>query len=401
MTPSGWSMHRIWELGEVQAGRQRSPNAQGKLRPYLRVANVFDGHIDSSDVFQMPFTDEEYERFKLRPGDILLNEGQSLALVGRCAVYKGDPPDCCYQNTLIRFRPNGGVETRFAQKLLQHCHYTGRFSAIAARTTSIAHLGVDRFSSLTVAIPPRDEQERIADTLESWDRSVDLAENLIVTKQQRRKWLMQQLLTGERRFPGFNDKWQTVHLREIIEPVSRRVPKPPGPYRALGIRSHCKGTFSRLVEEPDTVAMDELYVVRADDLIVNITFAWEGAIAIVPLEHDGYYVSHRFPTFRANPDRVHLDYLRYLVTQRRFIFLLGLISPGGAGRNRVLSKRDFLELRVSLPALEEQEKIARVLRLADTELSHLTDLLAALREQKNGLMQRLLTGRIRLRGRGD
>jgi type I restriction enzyme S subunit len=151
-----------------------------------------------------------------------------------------------------------------------------------------------------------------------------------------------------------------------------------------------------VVAQPDTVAMEELYVARADDLIVNITFAWEGAIAIVPAEHDGHLVSHRFPTFRAKPDRVHLDYLRYLVRQQRFIFLLGLISPGGAGRNRVLSKRDFLELRVPLPSLAEQEMIARVLRLGDTELSHLKQLLEALRKQKKGLMQQLLTGKRRL-----
>ncbi len=190
--------------------------------------------------------------------------------------------------------------------------------------------------------------------------------------------------------------WQAVKLREIITPVSRPVPKPTAPYTALGIRSHCKGTFSRLVAEPDKVAMEELYVARADDLIVNITFAWEGAIAIVPPEHDGYFVSHRFPTFSAKPDRVHLDYLRYLVTQQRFIFLLGLISPGGAGRNRVLSKRDFLELRVLLPSLPEQEKIARILRLADAEISCLTELLEALREHKRGLMQQLLTGKKRV-----
>ncbi len=195
--------------------------------------------------------------------------------------------------------------------------------------------------------------------------------------------------------------WQAVKLKDIITPVSRPVPKPTGPYAALGIRSHCKGTFSRVVAQPDRVAMDELFVARADDLIVNITFAWEGAIAIVPPQHDGHLVSHRFPTFRAKPDRVHLDYLRYLVAQQRFIFSLGLISPGGAGRNRVLSKRDFLELRVHLPSLEEQEKIARVLRLADAELSRLTELLEALREQKKGLMQQLLTGKKRLNAAGS
>jgi type I restriction enzyme S subunit len=259
------------------------------------------------------------------------------------------------------------------------------------------NLSTEILARLPLSLPEYDEQRKIAALLTTWGRAIDATECLIAAKQQRRKWLMQQLLTGKRRFGGFSERWRTVHLREIVEPVSRRVPKPAGPYGALGIRSHCKGTFSRVVDKPEAVVMEELYVARADDLIVNITFAWEGAIAIVPAEHDGLLVSHRFPTFRAKPDRVYLDYLRYLVRQQRFIFLLGLISPGGAGRNRVLSKRDFLELRVSLPSLAEQEKIARILRMADAETSCLTEIFEALREQKKGLMQQLLTGKRRVK----
>ncbi|MCU0786461.1 MAG: restriction endonuclease subunit S, partial [Verrucomicrobia bacterium] len=85
--PKGWQIMQMNEAGVVDAGRQRSPHlVAGKLRPYLRVANVMDGYIDASDVNSMLFTDSEFERFKLRTGDILLNEGQSLELVGRPAI---------------------------------------------------------------------------------------------------------------------------------------------------------------------------------------------------------------------------------------------------------------------------------------------------------------------------
>jgi type I restriction enzyme S subunit len=70
--------------------------------PYLRVANVFDGWISTEDVLQMRFTDTEFQRYHLKTGDILLNEGQSLELVGRSAIYGGAPPKCCFQNTLVR-----------------------------------------------------------------------------------------------------------------------------------------------------------------------------------------------------------------------------------------------------------------------------------------------------------
>jgi type I restriction enzyme, S subunit len=76
---------------------------------------------------------------------------------------------------------------------------------------------------------------------------------------------------------------------------------------------------------------------------------------------------------------------------------LGLVSPGGAGRNRVLSKGDFLRIKVELPSLEEQQRIAGVLETCDREIELLEKQLAALREQKRGLMQKLLTGEVRVK----
>ena len=76
--------------------------------PYLRVANVFDGWIDYSDVLEMDFTPTERETFSLLPNDLLLNEGQSLELVGRSSMYLGKPNRYCFQNTLVRFRCTPG-----------------------------------------------------------------------------------------------------------------------------------------------------------------------------------------------------------------------------------------------------------------------------------------------------
>jgi type I restriction enzyme S subunit len=74
------------------------------MRPYLRVANVFENRIDISDVLEMNFTPEEFEVYALEYGDILLNEGQSLELVGRPAMFKNEIEGACFQNTLVRFR---------------------------------------------------------------------------------------------------------------------------------------------------------------------------------------------------------------------------------------------------------------------------------------------------------
>jgi type I restriction enzyme S subunit len=113
------------DAGQILMGRQLSPKYKtGKnTKKYLRVANVFDGFIDTSDVNEMDFNESEFATFRLQSGDVLLNEGQSRELVGRSAIFRDDIPDCCFQNTLIRFRPNTEVMSEFAHYYFQYCQY--------------------------------------------------------------------------------------------------------------------------------------------------------------------------------------------------------------------------------------------------------------------------------------
>lgn len=158
--------------------------------------------------------------------------------------------------------------------------------------------------------------------------------------------------------------WVNGHISDILFNEKRTVPKPQNGYWRIGIRSHAKGTFHEFVENPDEVDMDELYVVKKDDLIINITFAWEHAIALADENDDGLLVSHRFPTYVFKKEQIPYFYLNVFV-QNRFKELLALISPGGAGRNRVMSKKDFLQLPCFIPDFEEQQKIAEILMQCD------------------------------------
>lgn len=157
------------------------------------------------------------------------------------------------------------------------------------------------------------------------------------------------------RFAGFSEDWQEHHLKDLITSVVREVPKPEKAYTRLSIRSHAKGTFHQMVDNPDTVAMDKLYVVKANDLVVNITFAWEHAIAVANIEDDGLLVSHRFPTFLI--DKSDVNFIKYSVSTEKFRYKMDLISPGGAGRNRVLNKSDFILLKLKTPKTIEEQKL--------------------------------------------
>lgn len=165
--PPGWAWARVGDVGRVQLGQHRSPerHAGEHMRPYLRAANVFENLIDISDVLRMNFTPEEYETYALEPGDILLNEGQSRELVGRPAMFRGEVPGACFQNTLVRFQAGPAVIPEYALQLFRYHLRSGRFQQIAQQMTNIAHLGAARFAAMEFPVPPLAEQRRIAEAL--------------------------------------------------------------------------------------------------------------------------------------------------------------------------------------------------------------------------------------------
>lgn len=177
--PADWDVMRIGEAGLVQLGRQRAPQylTGSHPRPYLRVANVYDGYLDLSDVQEMDFDEQDYKKYALQPGDILLNEGQSRELVGRSCIYNGEIEGCCFQKTLLRFQPSAKVLSEYAQGYFQDAFYRGVFAEIAVQSTSMAHLTAVRFERLMMPIPPLDEQKRIARILSSINHSCNELRN--------------------------------------------------------------------------------------------------------------------------------------------------------------------------------------------------------------------------------
>jgi type I restriction enzyme S subunit len=192
----GWVGASVQQLGSVQLGRQRSPKHHSGdfMRPYLRVANVYEDRIDVSDVLEMNFTPEEFDVFRLEPNDILLNEGQSLELVGRPAIYRGEVPGSCFQNTLVRFRPYPGLLPQFALSVFRAYMHSGRFQKIARWTTNIAHLGADRFARMFFPLPPIAEQHRIVSELERRLSVIKALEATVAANLKRAERLRQSIL---------------------------------------------------------------------------------------------------------------------------------------------------------------------------------------------------------------
>ena len=149
---------RVEELFEVQLGKMLSPKAKKgtSLLPYLGNKNVQWGHFELSDVLQMDFSASEAERFSLRVGDLLVCEG---GVVGRCAIWDGSIPQCCFQKAIHRLRPlTKGVTSEYMFQFMVWAASKGLFTSLTGHST-IAHLTAVKLKSLTVPLPQPDEQE--------------------------------------------------------------------------------------------------------------------------------------------------------------------------------------------------------------------------------------------------
>ena len=227
--------------------------------------------------------------------------------------------------------------------------------------------------------------------LSTWDKAIKETSSIIKSLEKRNKALAFSLLRGKLS----NGKIKELPLSKFLTHTPREIDKPIANYLALGIRSHGKGIFHKPNSDPKAIAMEKLFEVKENDFIVNITFAWEHAVAIISKRDEGGLVSHRFPTYVINNTIISTEYFLHYILQPFFKHMLDNISPGGAGRNRVLSKKDLMKLKIEVPTLEEQTKIAEILNTANKELQQYLQKLNNLKIQKKGLMQQLLTGKVR------
>lgn len=396
--PGDWSVNILGDLGAFSKGKgilKEQVISEGV--PCIRYGEIYTTHnFIIKDFKSFISEDVASESKEIKNGDILFaGSGETVEEIGKAVAYLGTERAYAGGDVII-LSTNKNVYPECLSYALE-TDYVKRQKRVLGQGNSVVHIYSSDLSKVKIPLPPLPEQKAIAQLLSTADAAIHTTEKLIAQKELRKKWLMQQLLTGKKRIKGFeNTKWKIQPLENFIKPIVREVPKPDVPYLGIGLRSHGKGTFLKHDEQPEKNSMDKFYVVKPNDLIVNITFAWEQAIAIVRPEDDGALASHRFPTYTFIEEKGHPDFFRFYILQPRMKFMLEMISPGGAGRNRVMSKSDFIKLEFLLPEYKEQTAIAQVLQAADKEISLLKAKAEKLREQKKGLMQQLLTGKKRL-----
>ena len=143
----------------------------------------------------MDFDEHDFAKYHLEHGDILITEGDitSPYNVGRSAVFRGEIENCCFQNTLIRFRAGSLLIPEFAQAALQNAFHRGVFAAVAS-TTTVIHLGAQRFGAVRLPVPPISKQESVCEELAQMDALVMSAKHRAQVEASLRTALLESLL---------------------------------------------------------------------------------------------------------------------------------------------------------------------------------------------------------------
>lgn len=388
LIPADWEVKKLGELGKTLNGLTYSPNdivekSEGVL--VLRSSNIQNDNLVFEDNVFVKSKNLKYNPVKINDILICVRNG-SKSLIGKNTLINEKAEGMAFGAFMSIYRSN-------LNPYLYHCFKSNIYQNHIEKNlgATINSINGSDLKHFLFPLPPLPEQQKIAEVLSTWDKALQETQTLIQKIEKRNKALAFSLLRGKL----VNKNSKKISLSKFLTFTTREIEKPTENYLALGIRSHGKGIFHKPDSDPKAIAMDKLYEVKENDFIVNITFAWEHAVAIISKEDEGGLVSHRFPTYVIDQKTVSVEFFRHIILQPFFKQMLDNISPGGAGRNRVLSKKDLLKLEISVPSLEEQTVIAEVLNTAQQELKQYEEKLKALQQQKKGLMQQLLTGKLR------
>ena len=213
----------------------------------------------------------------------------------------------------------------------------------------------EKFLSLEIPLPSLDDQHRIVERLDRVAALVDERRNAIDAAERETQALL--LKAFQRAIDG-------APLRTMAE-VAPLVRRPveidlDAAYPELGVRSFGRGTFHKPGLPGSEVGNKKLFRISAGDLVFNIVFAWEGAVAVAQPEDDGRFGSHRFLTCVPAPDIATAEFLRFYFSTPEGLQKLGEASPGGAGRNRTLGLKKLESLQVPVPPIGRQHWFDRL-----------------------------------------
>jgi len=403
--PVGWEASAVGAEFDVRLGKMLDAARNvGEPKPYLGNRSVQWGQIDVNDPGMVPLTRAEQLALRLRSGDLLVCEGGE---VGRAAIWRDELPECYYQKALHRLRPRNGYSPELMAAYLRFWSDRGALADYVTQT-SIAHLPREKLVTVPLPRPPAIEQRAITAALSDVDALLTKLDQLIAKKRDLKQAAMQQLLNGRTRLPGHSGQWRSTSIgafADVIRGVAYRGDSDLYPYahpsavvllRANNVRDASINLDE--VQFVDEACVADVQLLRLNDILIcmaNGSRQLVGKAArLVKSPVERLTFGAFMGCLRVRRAEADVRFVAQLLQALRYRNYVANLLAGSSINN--LRPGDVAAMEFDMPPLAEQQAIADALADMDTELAALEARREKTRQIKRGMMQALLTGRIRL-----
>jgi len=375
--PEEWKVFNLEELGEFSKGKGIAKKDilenDSEGYPSIRYAEIYTSYNYYTHSLKTKVNGESVKNSNpITYGDILFaGSGETLEDIGKSIAYLGN--EVAYAGGDIIILKQNSQHSQYLGYLLNNDIVRNQLFKLG-QGHSVVHIYSSGLKKVKILLPPLPEQQKIAKVLSTWDKAIALQEQLITQKQALKKGLMQDLLTGKKRFPGFEEEWEEVKLGDIFTIKNGK------DYKHLGngeIPVYGTGGIMTYVDS---------FLYNGE----SVGIGRKGTI------DKPFYLKGKFWT---------VDTLFYCVSFKSCIpkylyYLFNTINwktYNEASGVPSLSQSTIKSIKIRIPKISEQQKIASVLSNFDIEIEKLITHKKSLIQQKQGLMQQLLCGEKRVK----
>jgi type I restriction enzyme S subunit len=395
--PEDWQPRRVGELVTFSGGSQ-PPRSTFVFKPrndYVRLIQIRDYKTDAYATYI--------------PGNLVKKScTEDDVMIGRYG-----PPifqilrglEGAYNVALIKAIPSDEIDRDFFYHFIRNDELFKLMEMLSQRSSGQTGVELPALREYPLALPPKEEQRSIATALSDVDTLIAALDKLIAKKRHLKTATMQQLLTGKKRLPGFGGEWELKQVSELGVTYGGLTGKRKADF---GIGASRYITFLNVINnvQIDTDDLERVNVcesenqnnARKGDLLFNTSSETPeevGMCSVMNKDVDEVYLNSFCFGFRLlDPSNVFSLYLAYFFRSDEGRKHLYSLAQGATRYN--LSKTNFLKLLIKLPSVEEQRAIATVLSDMDSEIAAIEARRAKTQAIKQGMMQQLLTGKVRL-----
>ena len=396
--PEEWGLFKLKDIGKTTAGGT----------PSTRIIEYWGGEILWMNSGELNY--KKVENVKGRITDSGLNNSSTQILPKYCILIglagqgktRGtvayNVVELCTNQSVAAILPN---KDKYFYKYLFY-NFDSRYNELRRLSTGDGGRGglnLSIINSLLIPLPPLPEQKKIAQILSTWDDAISNTEQLIEKLKLRKKGLMQELLTGKTRLKGFTGKWKTMKLGDVSERISKK-------------NTELNDTVVTISAKRGFVLQEDFFNKRvASDTLSGYYLIEKGEFAYNKSYSKGYpmgafkrldelekaVVTTLYICFKLT-NRVDSDFMvNYFEGGLLVNNIMKIAQEGGRAHGLLnISLGDFFSLEIKIPELIEQKAIAEILTTVDEEIKVYEKYLSQLQSQKKGLMQKLLTGEVRV-----